>query len=223
MFEALKKLNPFEAEEGAPTAAPATAVPTAGVQPAPVTYKAGVSFTSVVAQDDPMLLRLRAAATARITPFKTMIEAMEKLRSIIPDDNVRAQAAYATVSNDARTPALILQAIDQHIMDLNSEKNRFVAASDTAKRNEITGIENSLNNANSQLTQVNQQIENLTKTLAAKQLQAEEISQNLIHLQNDRSGIEAKYNGISSSFDAAFSVVNSELETQKSVLINVLK
>jgi predicted nucleic acid-binding Zn-ribbon protein len=206
-------------EEQSPPAGP-TGTP-AAVKPAHV--PSSYSYAPPApAEDDPMLLKLRAAAYARVTPFKTMLDSMDKMKGIIPDETMRAQAAYANVANDARTPTQILQAIDVHLQDLQAEQTKFVAITNSKKSADLQTIENDISIGNSGKAQLERDLTNLRQSVTDKEALLSQCILNINAAEDKKSSLDSTYSSVIASFDQAFTVVQNELTTKKVIFTNIL-
>jgi outer membrane murein-binding lipoprotein Lpp len=98
------------------------ATPTAAT--APVTARPSTTSAPVSAVDPDMVATLQKVIDSRKTPYTALLEASQKLASVIPDETQRLKAAFVTVSGD-RSLGDIVKAIDVHVSDLEGQVMRF--------------------------------------------------------------------------------------------------
>ena len=170
-----------------------------------------------------MLEKLRGVAFGRATPFKTLQEAMDKMASVIPDETMRAQAAYASISNDARTPTQILQSLDIHLQDLAGEQTRFASLTEVKRRNDLVAIDTTITKASTAMSTLGAEIEALQRQAQEKQNQIMQLSTELHNAEMEKSTIDIRNSQVAAEFDQAYNTVKAELETKRQIFQNIFK
>jgi predicted nucleic acid-binding Zn-ribbon protein len=190
-------------------------------QPAP-TVKPVSGGTSVgTGVNAEMVQAIKTNTLNRKTPYTALLEAAEKLASVIPDQVTRLKAAYAMVG-EQRTVGAILQAIDVHISDVDGERLRFNQASDQRRKTELS----SLTAASQQLAEANK---SMNGEIAAMQERIRALTDSIITNEGKVSELTAQLNSRTlefdlavQQFDAATNTVRAELEQQRAAISSTL-
>lgn len=222
MLSKLKNMM-FE-EDGKSTLPPPSQPPQAPGQPQyyqPVPGARTPTPTAYSPVDQEMYQRLKMVATSRVTSFKTLKESTKKLDGIIPDEPGKIRAAFAMLSNEARTPAQILQAVDMHLSDIDSEVTKFMAQAEARKASTITQLDNEINNTASMITNSNRTIETLSSQIGQEQIKLTDLNTKMIELQGKRSNIENEIALTTSKFTQAADAVKAELMGDRNTLQSV--
>jgi chromosome segregation ATPase len=203
----------------APAAAPVTSDPV-GTTPssAPVS-----TYVPAPAVDDEAVKALRNVAYARPTAFKTLLDAMEKMKDIILDEGTRAKAAFATISSDARTPAQIIQAIDIHLNDLQGEQSRFNSLAESKKNSLSTSLAAAENNTTREIETAEREWQALHDQMDAKNKRILELKDSLVKTQHERQNIDADFQRAATNFSVAYNQVRSELENKRNIFSTIFK
>lgn len=190
-------------------AAPLGAAPAAaGAAPAPA--------------DDKFVQALRAAIKNRPTAFTALLSAADKLANIIPDANTRLKAAYATVAGEGRDVRSVLQAIEVHTADLESQRMQFnkqaedaMRAEVGAKRAELDTIDPSISSSQQQIQALTAQITALNEAIAQKTIRKSELAAQI-------ATEEQRFAGAKQQFETALTIVQAELNGQKAIIQSAL-
>lgn len=172
-------------------------------------------FTSSGPVLDPNLMQhLRGIIIKRRTPFTSLLEAGEKLRSIIPDDVTRLKAAAVSIGDKNA----ILQAVDIHINDLDAQADEFQRFADSEASSKIGTLKTKTANCEQAATAADQRVQQLQQEIQTLQAQAAQnradAAQSQAAAQNEQLELDRK----TQSFAAALSATKNSLLQQKSVL-----
>lgn len=174
------------------------------------------------AGDDKFVQALRTAIKSRATAFTALLATADKLASVIPDANTRLKAAYATVAGEGRDVRSILQAIEVHAADLESQRMQFSKQAEDAmkvtvgsKRAELETIDPSIASAQQQVQSLQQQIQALNEAIAQKNIRKGELTA-------DIATEEQRFNAAKQQFETALTIVRAELDSQKAVIQTAL-
>lgn len=197
-----------------PLAAPVSLSKSTGTYPA----------TPGVLIDQKMVLDLREVAMTRNTPFKTLVEASQRMATIIPDERTRLKAAFATISGDGtRTAASITDAIILHINDVETERRNFKIRSDqqraatcAAPAAQADSISKEIESKRQQILQARDSIAKLEQGIGADQTQEAELRSTAIAAEQKITQVETAFNG-------AVDIVVGELKQRQADLVSVLK
>lgn len=203
-----------------------TAEAPAQASPAPkAAAAAGVAATAPKPQsvDQDMLATLQKKISSRSTAYVTLIEAAQRLVSVIPDEPIRLKAAFAMVSGEGnRSVASITQAIDVHIADLEGERIRFKNASDAQTNVKSAALRKQADTLTAQSEGSTGQIERLQAEIAKLQ---EAIANNTAQCrdliaQADQADAEIK--SVSAAFDRTVDFLKTDLAAKKVSLSAIL-
>lgn len=193
------------------------------VQSKPITSnQAGGSSGTTPLTNDKFVSALKTAIKNRQTAFTALMAAAEKLANIIPDPNTRLKAAYATIQGEGRGAKEILGAIEVHQADLESQKLSFNKQSEDAlrltiggKQSELDSIDPSIQTAQNQIQALTQQIQTLNETIAQRTARKAELTADIA---ND----SATFARAKQEFETALTIVKTELDSQKAVIVSAL-
>ena len=178
--------------------------------------------TAAPAADDKFVQALRTAIKSRPTAFTALLTTADKLANVIPDAATRLKAAYATVAGEGRDVRSILQAIDIHAQDLESQRMQFSKQSEDAmraavgaKKAELDTIDPSITSAAQQVQSLQQQIQALNDTIAQKNIRKGELT-------GEIAQEEQRFAAAKQQFETALTIVRSELDGQKAVIQSAL-
>lgn len=164
---------------------------------------------------------MRTAIKSRATAFTALLATADKLASVIPDANTRLKAAYATVAGEGRDVPSILQAIEVHAADLESQRMQFSKQAEDAmkatvgsKRAELETIDPSIASAQQQVQSLQQQIQALNEAIAQKNIRKGELTA-------DIATEEQRFNAAKQQFETALTIVRAELDSQKAVIVEM--
>ena len=169
---------------------------------------------------DPALMQhLQGVINKRRTPYTSLLEQSEKLRSIIPDDITRLKASAVSTGNDK---ASILQAIDIHINDLDQEAGNFKRFTDSEAASKIGGLqadaasrERTAADQDARIQALTQEIQQLQQSAAENRAQA---AQATVNAQAEQAELDRK----AATFGLALETVKNNLAAQKSALAATL-
>ena len=172
--------------------------------------------------DDKFVLALRTAIKSRSTAFTALLATADKLASVIPDAATRLKAAYATVAGEGRDVRSILQAIEVHAADLESQRMSFTKQAEDAmrtavgaKKAELDTIDPSITSAQQQVQALQQQIQALNETIAQKGIRKGELT-------GEIATEEQRFAAAKQQFETALTIVRAELDSQKAVIQSAL-
>lgn len=197
--------------KAAPAAAPVASHPLGSAPP--------MANAIATAPENQFVTALRTAIKGRQSAYTQLLAAADKLVSIIPDANTRLKAAYATTG---RNVIEVVQAIDVHISDLESQRMQFTAAMEKTKseamgamQSELTAIEPANATMNSTIQSLAQQITQLQDKINTNSTRKAELTTQITLKTNEFATSEAQ-------FGQALTVVKGELDGQKSIVQSVL-
>lgn len=169
---------------------------------------------------DPALMQhLQGVINKRRTPYTSLLEQSEKLRSIIPDDITRLKASAVSTGNDK---ASILQAIDIHVNDLDQEAGNFKRFTDSEAATKIGGLkadaasrERTAADQDTRVQTLSQGIQQLQQSAAENRAAA---AQATVNAQAEQAELDRK----TATFSTALESVKANLAAQKSALAATL-
>lgn len=212
MWDKIKGFIVEEDTSAAPQVKPQVSAP---IGSAPQTQSTSVG-------DDKFVQALRTAIKSRATAFTALLATADKLASVIPDANTRLKAAYATVAGEGRDVRSILQAIEVHAADLESQRMQFSKQAEDAmkatigsKKAELDTIDPSITSAQQQVQSLQQQIQALNEAIAQKNIRKGELTA-------DIATEEQRFNAAKQQFETALTIVRAELDSQKAVIQTAL-
>lgn len=179
--------------------------------------------TSDSSVDQEMLATLQNKINSRTSPYITLIEAADRLVSVIPDEATRFKAAFAMVSGDGnRSVSSITKAIDVHMSDLEGERIRFKKASDEQTMSKSASLREQAKNLAAQNVLSSGQVERLLADIAKLQdsIVKNTAMNNDLTLQADNS--EAEIKAVSAKFDRTVDYLKNDLAEKKLSLSNLL-
>jgi chromosome segregation ATPase len=197
-------------EDSVPANQPATVPANTPVLPA------GSVATSVPTAQSEMIATIRNTTLARKTAYTALLEAADKMISIIPDVNTRLKAAYAMVGGEQRTVNTIIQALDVHISDVDGEKGRFAQFTQQQYANEVESVRTQAANLTADTQRIQQQIAELNQQVATNTNRVAELNQQADTRQRELDSAVSQFN-------ASAQVVRSEFEQQRSSLATILQ
>ena len=188
---------------------------------APATQALGAAPSTVAASNE-FVTALRNAIKARSTVYTALLQAADKLVSIIPDPNTRLKAAFASVQGEGRGLREVIGALDVHVADLESQRMQFGQALAKQReaavgvlQRELDGLKPANDTAAQQIQAMTAQIQQLqtlitTNTTRAAELQGQITAQTMQFTQTEQQ------------FVSALQIVKSELDGQKAAVMSVL-
>jgi chromosome segregation ATPase len=215
MWKTLKNLV-VEDDSSGQSAAPKTTTTAA----TPLGHAAPAS--TAVAADNKFVQALRGAIKNRATAFTSLLAAADKLVTIIPDPTTRLKAAFATVAGEGRGVKEVLGALEIHASDLEGQRLQFQRAAEEAKNIAVGGLQRELDTiqpsvagAQSQITSMQTQIQSLNELIAQKSARGAELTAQ-ISTENQRLTTSQQ------EFETALTIVKSELDGQKAIILTAL-
>ena len=154
--------------------------------------------------------------------YTALLQAADKLVSIIPDPNTRLKAAFASVQGEGRGLREVIGALDVHVADLESQRMQFGQALAKQReaavgvlQRELDGLKPANDTAAQQIQAMTAQIQQLqtlitTNTTRAAELQGQITAQTMQFTQTEQQ------------FVSALQIVKSELDGQKAAVMSVL-
>lgn len=183
---------------------------------------AAPSASAAPVADDKFVQALRTAIKNRPTAFTALLSTADKLASVIPDAATRLKAAYATVAGEGRDVRSILQAIEVHAADLESQRMQFSKQAEDAmkvaigaKKAELDTIDPSIASAQQQLVALQQQMQSLNEAIAQKNIRKGELAAEI-------ATEEQRFSAAKQQFETALTIVRAELDGQKAVIQSAL-
>lgn len=201
--------------------------PSAGAAAPRVVTPLGGSTQAAAAVVDPSVGNeyvelLRKAILGRASALTSLLNAADKLATVIPDPTMRIKAAYQMVKSEGRGLNELLQAIEIHASDLASQERQFAAAAEQAFNTatgaldrELGALGPSSENARSQIESLQQQIANLNTVISNNTVRQTELTGKIAE---EKAHFEAN----KVKFATALSAVQAELQSQKTVISSTL-
>lgn len=189
-----------------PTAQPAAT--------APATARPGTTSAPVNAIDPEMVATLQKIIDSRKTPYTALLEASQKLATVIPDETQRLKAAFVTVSGD-RSLNDIVKAIDVHISDLGGQDMRFKQTSEAQVKTKVGAKRAQVETLVAEGERNKAEIERLTARNA-------EIAAQATNLSSEADTDEREIQQVAARFEAAVSYLVNNLTATKQHLSSVL-
>ncbi len=185
--------------------------------------KTAVAVSGSGSLNQQMLATLREKIASRSTAYVTLIDAAQRLASVIPDETTRLKAAFAMVSGEGiRSVASITQAIDVHIADLEGERIRFMQASAAQTNVKSAALRKQAEDLAAQSAGSSAQIERLQTEIA--RLQADSVKNTAqrreLTMQADQADTEIT--ALSAAFDRSVDFLKADLAAKKAALSSIL-
>lgn len=173
--------------------------------------------------DQEMLAALQKKITARSSPYVTLMEAAQRLATVIPDEPTRLRAAFAMVAGDGnRSVPSITQAIDVHIADLEGERIRFKNASEEQTSSKSTALRNQAASLLAQSAANTSQIERLQEEIKKLQDTLVKNAALTTDLNTQAEAAEASIKAVAMAFDRTVDFVKNDLTAKKLSLSSLL-
>lgn len=159
----------------------------------------------------------------RKTAYTALVEASERMKSVIPDEGTRLKAAYTMVSaENQRTLDSIIQAIDVHLTDLDGELRRFSASLDDQMQKKVGGprlrIQAIAENKTANLAEIDRlrkQIDEIVRQNEVNDSEAQRIAQ-------ETATIESEINSVGEKFKLSLQYVRQYLIDKKTQFSSTL-
>ena len=170
-----------------------------------------------------MLATLREKISSRSTAYVTLIDAAQRLASVIPEETTRLKAAFAMVSGEGnRSVASITQAIDVHIADLEGERIRFKQASVTQTNVKPAALRKQADTLAAQSAASTAQIERLQTEIAKLQADIVKNTAQCRDLTAQADQADTEIASISAAFDRTVDFLKNDLAARKAALSSIL-
>jgi DNA anti-recombination protein RmuC len=173
--------------------------------------------------DTDMLATLNKVISQRKTPYTALLEVAQKLEKTVPDEFMRIKAAFAIVSADGRSAENVIQAIDVHISDIDSEHMRFKNTTDQ----QILQKSQTLRERAKSLTEANDQAakrcEELHKQLHQLDQQTANNNNEIFELTKNATAVENEIKIVYEKFKLASDHIKASLNDKKYSLTNTLR
>ena len=187
------------------------------------TPKAAVAESRGESANQQMLVTLREKIGSRSTAYVTLIDAAQRLASVIPDETTRLKAAFAMVSGEGiRSVASITQAIDVHIADLEGERIRFKHASETQTDVKSAALRKQAETLSAQSAGNTAQIERLQTEIAKLQTDIVKNTAQCRELTKQADQADTEIASISAAFDRTVDFLKNDLAARKAALSSIL-
>ncbi len=170
--------------------------------------------------DDEFVQALRAALKARSTAFTALLNNADKLSTVIPDANMRLRAAFQML--EGRGLKEILGAIDVHSADLESQRMQFARQAEEASKSAIGSKQLELDTIDPAIQNAQQQIEMLTRNIAALNETIAQKNSRKAELTIQISEENQRFESAKQRFETALTIVKSELEGQRAIIQSAL-
>lgn len=216
MFGVLKGLV-MESEPGDEGHAPAA--PTKATQPMATSGFIAPPLSTGPVLDPNLMQHLQSVVTKRRSTFTSLLEASEKLRSIIPDDLTRLKAAAVSVGGDK---AAILRDVDIHMNDLDAEAQGFQRFADSEAAAKIGTLKATADRCEQTATQADQRVVQLQQEIQQLQQQAADQRNQGRQAVSDAQIEQQELDRKSQAFAAALAATKGSLQSQKQVLTTSL-
>jgi chromosome segregation ATPase len=189
---------------------------TNNTMPPPVAAQPATGTPTVsVGVDVEMVNAIKKTTLARKTAYTALLEAADKMISVIPDGNTRLKAAYAMVAGEQRTIDTIVNALDVHISDVDGERLRFTQQTGQLMASEVETLKAQAASLDATTNQLRDQITSLTQQVADNVAK----SAALVTQATTRS---VELEQAANKFAAAAQSVRSEFEQQRVSLSTIL-
>lgn len=173
--------------------------------------------------DQEMLATLQKKINSRSSSYVTLIEAAQRLVSVIPDETTRLKAAFAMVSGEGtRSVSSIAQAIDVHIADLEGERIRFKNTSNEQMGSKSADLRAQADSLGAQNVASTSQIERLQAEIAKVQAAIVKNSAQCRDLNIEADKAEAQIKAVSAAFDRTVEYLKNDLAAKKVSLSTLL-
>ena len=181
---------------------------------ASVTARPSTTSAPVSAVDPDMIASLQKVIDSRKTPYTALLEASQKLASVIPDETQRLKAAFVTVSGD-RSLGDIVKAIDIHVSDLEGQVMRFrqttaaqISTKVGAKRAQATSFSTEIESNKGEIDRLNARNNDLASQVQTLTVQAD--------------ADEQEIGAVQARFETAVTFLTNNLTATKQHLSSVL-
>jgi chromosome segregation ATPase len=171
--------------------------------------------TAAPTVDADMVTAIKKTTLARKTAYTALLEAADKLTNVIPDSNTRIKAAYAMVSGEQRTIDTIVNALDIHINDVDSEKARFAQQSKSLHDTDVAAVRTQADTLAATNARLQQQIAELNQQVNANAASIATLAQQADVRQQELDRAAAQ-------FAASAQIVRAEFEQQRATLTTLL-
>ncbi|EKS66752.1 MULTISPECIES: hypothetical protein [Caballeronia] len=148
------------------------------------------------AADNPMTPRLHEAVMSRATGFRQLATNMQALEKVIPDETSRLRAAFAVLQQSGGSIPNLLQDIDLHARDLETQSLRFREESDRERKQRVGQREKSLEDAKSLIDAAQLEVNRQQEIIDAQQ-------KKITHLKVEIQNQTAELDRASEQFSAA--------------------
>jgi hypothetical protein len=175
--------------------------PAAPNQPTAATQAAALSA------DNPMTPRLHEAVMSRATGFRQLATNMQALEKVIPDEISRLRAAFAVLQQSGGSVPNLLQDIDLHARDLETQSMRFREESDSERKQRVGQREKSLEDAQSLIDAAQSEVTRQQEIIDAQQKKITDLK---VEIQNQTAELDRA----SQQFSAAVEHEKNWLATQ---------
>jgi chromosome segregation ATPase len=194
---------------------------------APVaTVGPGPEQPSMQAPMSPMASALLEQVLSKATAYTALTEKLVPLESIIADERVRYQAAYALIKG-SRSVEQVVQSIDmQHLQALEAEVGRFASQLREKERLEIDTRSSEAQTLGTNIDEATRQAARLREELDAR-IQQIEITvardrERLAQVSGEIDGKRQELHGVQQQFDAAAATVKDALARAKATVLRHL-
>ncbi|RQP26520.1 coiled-coil domain-containing protein [Piscinibacter terrae] len=193
---------------------------------APVAATGPAPEPSVQAPMSPMAVALLEQVLSKATAYTALTEKLAPLESIISDERMRYQAAYALIKG-SRSVEQVVQSIDmQHMQALEAEVGRFAAQLREKERVEIGTRSSECQTLSANIDAATRQTARLREELDARIQQIEATvardRERLAQVSQEIDARRQELTGVKQQFDAAAATVQDSLSRAKATVVRHL-
>jgi chromosome segregation ATPase len=181
---------------------------------------------SIQAPMSPMAAALLEQVLSKATAYTALTEKLSPLESIIADERVRYQAAYALIKG-SRSVEQVVQSIDmQHMQALEVEVGRFASQLQEKERQEISTRSSEAKTLSANIDAATRQTARLREELDARIQQIEATvardRERLAQVSQEIDEKRQELSGVQQQFDVAAATVKDSLATAKATVLRHL-
>lgn len=199
-----------------PPQARPTAMPQPGAAPVVATAQASYLDAEMVSDIEKVIDRRST------TPFAQLRKSAELMKSAGLDEATRYKAAFAMLAGQGVTAAQVVQSIDVHVRDIETEKTNFEASSTQNAGAKVAQLRADVENLNTQqqndqalIQRLQEQISQLQRGMGDR---AAVISQKTVEATTAETQIQTTVNKFKAAADSVIASLNMKKTTLSSTL-----
>jgi uncharacterized protein (DUF3084 family) len=213
-----KNIMDMPAGSPSPAAPQAVRQPQPGmVTPTPGTANTGSYLDAEMVQDIEKVIDRRTT-----TPFAQLRKSAEMMKSAGLDESTRYKAAFAMLSGQGVNAQQVIQSIDVHIRDIETEKTNFESSSTQNAGAKVTQLRAEVDNLNAQqqndqalIQRLQEQIQSLQRGMGDR---AGVITQKTMEATTAETQIATTVNKFKAAADSVIASLNMKKTTLSSTL-----